>query len=83
MSANSTLNQVMRYVYDDCSAQETAAFEGALMTNDRLYYLTAEVIDLQRKISQAKAEPSKQCLDNIMAYAKSRHQITEGESTQV
>jgi hypothetical protein len=75
MYENSTLSQVLQYVYDDCTPAEQQKLERQLAKNDRLYYATAEVMALQRKISAAALEPKQSTIDNIMAYAKRKSAI--------
>lgn len=73
MSENSTLSHVLRYVYDESTAQEARHVEQHLLSNDKLYYATAEVMHLKRLISNAAEQPRQSSLDAIMAYAASKN----------
>ena len=72
MYENSTLNDVLAYIYDDCSPAQTQKIVQQLATDDELYYATAEVMALTRKLDKALLEPKQETLNNIMAYAKSK-----------
>ena len=77
MYENSTLNDVLAYVYDDCSQAQAQQLESQLAKDDRLYYATAEVMALTRKLNHVLLEPKQATLDSIMAYAKAKAVVGE------
>jgi anti-sigma factor RsiW len=73
MSENSTLSHILRYVYDECNPAEAQHVEQHLLSDDRLYNATAEIMHLQRQISSAALEPRHSSLQAIMDYASAKN----------
>lgn len=65
-------NMILRYVYEETSANENTHLEKLLASNKKLNQFFYEVISLKKQMDdcQTKHKPSSQVIDKILNYSK-------------
>jgi hypothetical protein len=66
-----TLNDVVRYIYDEVNEEEKREIETSLATDNELmefYIETLETLDGMQKVCRM---PSEKSIDNILSYSQS------------
>ena len=67
-----TRNDLIRFLYQETSEEETKEISNALLCDNELQAQYNELSSLQKSLDEAKLEPSASTIQNIMNYARSR-----------
>jgi hypothetical protein len=67
----STPNDVIRYVYNEVSSQESEELKSFLLWDNDLADLIQELSEVKKSISKINMEPSDRVINNILNYSKS------------
>jgi hypothetical protein len=67
----STPNDVIRYVYNEVSSQESEELKSLLLWDNDLADLIQELSEVKKSVSKIKMEPSDRVINNILNYSKS------------
>ncbi len=66
-----THNDVIRYIYNETSVEESKALAHALLTDEVLMEIYKELSALTENLDSAMLEPSQKSVDTILNYSKS------------
>jgi hypothetical protein len=67
----STPNDVIRYVYNEVSSQESEELKSFLLWDNDLADLIQELSEVKKSVSKINMEPSDRVINNILNYSKS------------
>lgn len=70
MTQTFTPDDLVRYLYQDTSDDETQEIEKALQTDSRLRNEYEQLQQGQELVSEIVLTPSDKCIDHIMGYAR-------------
>ena len=71
MTKTFTQNDVIRYYYNEVSAQEKHSIENAMLWDNDLVDYYQELVQLEYSLNKIKREPSERAIENILNYSKS------------
>ena len=66
-----TPNDIVRYVYEEASEQESASIESALLHDNKLLKVYQELSWMKRQLGRAISDPDEKIISSVMAYSKS------------
>ena len=66
-----TQNDVIRFVYQETSEQETKEIEKALLCDAKLEEMYKDILFMKADLDKAKKTPSDKVINNILNYSKS------------
>ncbi len=66
-----TPNDIVRYVYQETSEQESANIESALLRDNNLLKVYQELSFIKRQLGRAISDPDEKIISSVMAYSKS------------
>ena len=67
----STPNDVIRYVYNEVTSQESEELKSLLLWDNDLADLIQELSEVKKSVSKINMEPSDRVINNILNYSKS------------
>jgi hypothetical protein len=67
----STPNDVIRYVYNEVSSQESEELKSLLLWDNDLADLIQDLSEVKKSVSKINMEPSDRVINNILNYSKS------------
>ena len=67
----STPNDVIRYVYNEVSSQESEELKSFLLWDNDLADLIQDLSEVKKAVSKINMEPSDRVINNILNYSKS------------
>ena len=70
MTKNITQDNLIRYIYQETSAEEASLIEEALQCNWELKELYENLIDSKAELDKVKVSPSQKVIDKILRYSK-------------
>ncbi len=71
MTKTFTQNDVIRYVYEETSEQETKEIKKALLCDAKLEEMYKEIVSMKADLNKATKSPSDRVIGNILNYSKS------------
>lgn len=66
-----TPNDIVRYIYQETSEQESASIESALLRDKNLLKVYQELSFIKRQLGKAISDPDEKIITSVMAYSKS------------
>jgi hypothetical protein len=71
MDQNITLENILKYYYQECSAQERIVIENKINTDKEYKRIYDEFVQLINTVSSSKSQPEQSTIDKIMNYSRS------------
>ena len=65
-----TQDDVIRYVYEETSAEENVLIEDAMMSEPELMSFFLEALELRALMNQIERQPRTNTIDSILNYSK-------------
>lgn len=66
-----TQDDILRYAYEETTAEENTQIEEALMHDHELLLFYLDIMDLKAGLNQVALQPSARATENILAYSRS------------
>lgn len=70
MTKTFTLDDVLRYAYEETTEEENGLIEDALVADPALLEFYLDTIDLKAGLNRAEVSPSDRVVDNILAFSQ-------------
>lgn len=70
MTKTFTLDDVLRYAYEETTEEENALVEEALVADPTMLEFYLDTIDLKAGLNRAELTPSDQIVANILAFSQ-------------
>jgi len=64
--------ELVRYLYNETSEQETAAIEAALQTDWNLVETFEKLLSAQQRLNEVNLSPEPQAVNKVMKYASKK-----------
>ncbi len=71
-----THNDLIRYAYNETSAEENQQIEEALTHEQELLDFYLDILDMQMALTASRPQPSSQAIHNILAYSANHPRST-------
>jgi uncharacterized phage-associated protein len=71
MIKTSTHNDIIKYLYEETTQDETESIESDLIFNEEAVQTYQELAAIKRSLDKTFKEPVKRVIDNILNYSKS------------
>lgn len=68
-----TRNDLLRYLYHECSENESVQIEQIIETNSELKDALQLLKETKSFLGRPKYQPSRTCINSIMDYSRSSH----------
>lgn len=68
-----TEEELVRYIYNEASAQRTATIHAALQTDWSLRETYEKLVNSQKNLNEIKFSPRRETINKILDYASKRH----------
>ena len=72
-----TQDDLVRYIYQETTAEENAEIELTMLFDEELADEFAELESVVKSVDRAEKEPSNRVVDAILSYSKSYHLHSE------
>ena len=70
MTKTFTLDDVLRYAYEETTEEENGLIEDALVADPALLEFYLDTIDLKAGLNRAELAPPDRVVDNILAFSR-------------
>ncbi len=70
MTKNITQDNLIRYIYQETTAEETDLIEEALQSDWELKELYETLVEAKAELSKLQVSPSQKVVDKILSYSK-------------
>jgi hypothetical protein len=68
-----TVEELVKYIYNETSQQKTAGIQAALQTDNSLREIYEKLLNSQKSLNKINFSPRRETVNKILDYASKRH----------